>query len=315
MKAIRLLNIILVIAIVVAGGIIPLTTVHADTGPKPSMDFHFTFEITHSPTIVSGELLECDDSGCAASKPLARMGPQGFSCSAQDCSSLAYGYADYHRLRVDFSDGKARESNVFGKKYFQAVYRVTVRENDLLVKEQRGSSMPLFFFIFGTVLVCILPALMLILLVILIVVAVRAAEFSQARGLYIVAWLFCLFPLALNILNPGMLPGFIFTLVIELAIALGYVLWRKRPIVLVLTVVGMMNLLTRTIVSLLFIGNVSIFWSNGFVSTLIAEAIIWLVEAGILAIALRKQARFWEVLAFSAILNLASFGLGLLLPF
>jgi hypothetical protein len=47
----------------------------------------------------------------------------------------------------------------------------------------------------------------------------------------------------------------------------------------------------------------------------IGEVIVWLVEAVILALSLRKQATFWEALALSLALNLASFGIGLLLPF
>jgi hypothetical protein len=47
----------------------------------------------------------------------------------------------------------------------------------------------------------------------------------------------------------------------------------------------------------------------------IGEVIVWLIEAGILGLALRKQAKFPEALALSLALNLASFGIGLLLPF
>jgi hypothetical protein len=57
------------------------------------------------------------------------------------------------------------------------------------------------------------------------------------------------------------------------------------------------------------------FLRSGWVSILIGEGFVWLVEAGILAWALRKQIKFREALALSAVLNLASFGLGLLLPF
>ena len=45
------------------------------------------------------------------------------------------------------------------------------------------------------------------------------------------------------------------------------------------------------------------------------EFVIWLVEGGILAAALRKDAKFWEALVLSLVLNLASFGIGLLMPF
>ncbi len=324
MKTIRWVNMILVIALAVVGVIYPLRSVQADTGPKPSMSFKFVYEISPIPAIVSGVQLECNDPGCASAQPLAQMGPQRFSCRASDCSSMAYHYSDYHKLRVDFSDGKTRESNVFGKKYFDAVYQVTVRANDLVVKEQRGGSMPLFFFLLGNGngLICIAGPFMLFFLVMLGIVAVRAAEFKQARASYILAWIISLLPLALNFINPGVFSGLIFTLVVEMAIALAYGLWRKRPLVLLLSVVWMMNLLTYTLFTLLFggwgilqfFGNLG-FLRSGWVSILIGEGFVWLVEVGILAWALRKQIKFREALALSAVLNLASFGLGLLLPF
>lgn len=313
MKATRWVIIVLFVAMLGFGAIFPLQSVRADTGPKPSMDFRFVYEISPAPAIVSGTLLECDDPGCASSKPLGRMGPQSFDCSESDCSSMAYGYADYHKLRLEFSDGRTRESNVFGKKYFSAVYQVTVREDDLVVKEQRGGSMPLFFFLLASGPLCfVVPVIFILPVIFLIIVAVRAAGFNQARGIYIAAWIVSLLPLALNLLDPGLFTGLIFTLVVEMAIALAYGLWRKRPLVLLLTVVGMMNLLTRATLSLIsgFFG----YLPGGWASLLIAEAVIWLVEAGLLAWALRKQVRFLEALALSAALNLASFGLGLLLP-
>jgi hypothetical protein len=184
--------------------------------------------------------------------------------------------------------------------------------------------MPLFFFLLGNGngLICIAGPFMLFFLVMLGIVAVRAAEFKQARASYILAWIISLLPLALNFINPGVFSGLIFTLVVEMAIALAYGLWRKRPLVLLLSVVWMMNLLTYTLFTLLFggwgilqfFGNLG-FLRSGWVSILIGEGFVWLVEAGILAWALRKQIKFREALALSAVLNLASFGLGLLLPF
>lgn len=312
MKGARWVDIPPVIGLVVVGLIVPLRSVAADAGPRPSMSFRFLYQISPPPAILSGEQLECDDPQCTSAEPLARMGRQGFNCGTLACSSMAYDYSAYHRLRVDFSDGRTRESNVFGKRYFQAVYQVTVREDDLVVEEQRGGGMPLFFYILGSGLVFIAAAYSLIFLGILLVVVVRASDFSRARGLYITAWLISLLPLALEVRNPGVFAELIVTLVVELVIALAYGLWRKRPLILLLTVVSMMNVLTNTVLtsSFLFIPGL---WAGGFSSLLIGEAIIWLVEAGILALALRKQARLWESLALSAALNLASFGVGWLL--
>ncbi len=116
--------------------LLPPAPVSADVGPKPSMHFTFEYEIDHV-DILSGEQIECDDETCANGTPLEELGPQGFSCNDGGCSSLAYGYADFHKLVIVFSD-RTRESNVFEKKSFSASYTVTVTENALIVKENES---------------------------------------------------------------------------------------------------------------------------------------------------------------------------------
>jgi hypothetical protein len=105
----------------------------ADIGPKPSMQFKFEYEIPFTP-ILSGQQIECEDEACSRGQPLEELGPQGFICSENECSSLAYSYSDYHKLVIEFADG-VRESNVFTKKAFSAGYTVTVTEDALIVKE------------------------------------------------------------------------------------------------------------------------------------------------------------------------------------
>jgi len=98
----------------------------------------FTFKYQGDPiAIVEGQLLECEDKECASAEPLEEVGPQGFSCSETECSSIAYGYADYHKLVITFADGE-RESNVFTKKAMAARYQVTVSEDGLEVQEVRN---------------------------------------------------------------------------------------------------------------------------------------------------------------------------------
>lgn len=109
--------------------------VQADVGPKPGMDFGFEFEGEPS-EILAGELYECFQSDCSDAKLLEELGPQGFRCTADSCASLAYGYLDYNKIRITFADGRTLESNIFGKKAFNAVYTVTVTENSLEVKEK-----------------------------------------------------------------------------------------------------------------------------------------------------------------------------------
>lgn len=114
---------------------LPLQNAAADTGPKPGMEFEFIYETTEKPlTILDGLQYECSQPDCSDARPLEDAGPQGFRCYETTCSSIAYGYSDYHTLELTFSDGKTRLSNVFKTAGFNSVYKVTVRENDLLVE-------------------------------------------------------------------------------------------------------------------------------------------------------------------------------------
>jgi len=133
----------------------PQMNARADIGPKPTMDFIFLHENNPPLTIIEGTLLECDDADCTQSAPLEEFGPQGFSCTDDRCSSMAYGYSEYHRLVIHFSDGKVRESNIFGNRFYDATYQVTIRADDLIVEEDlfRSNSAfsGIFFIFFGCV--------------------------------------------------------------------------------------------------------------------------------------------------------------------
>lgn len=115
----------------------PAYTALADTGPKPTMNFSFQQALTGDQvTIVSGTLYECDQPDCGDAAPLQQLGPQRFSCEATSCSALAYGFSDYHKLEIQFSDGKTRQSNIFKTAGFDSQYTVTIRAEDLLVESQ-----------------------------------------------------------------------------------------------------------------------------------------------------------------------------------
>ncbi len=125
--------------VVVAGVVLllPVASARADIGPKPSMEFSFEYGIEPVP-IVGGQLIECEDAACETSKPLESVGPQGFTCTENGCSSLSYGYAPYHKLVIEFED-RTRESNVFTKRASEASFSVIVSETDLEVEEVRGA--------------------------------------------------------------------------------------------------------------------------------------------------------------------------------
>src|ERR1041384_1216310 len=116
---------------------LPVSIVLADTGPKPTMEFAFKQEATSTPiTIDSGTLYECEQSDCSDAAPLQQLGPQGFFCDAQGCRATSYGFRPYHKIEIQFSDGKTRQSNIFQTAGFNSKYTVTVRPDDLLVEAQ-----------------------------------------------------------------------------------------------------------------------------------------------------------------------------------
>jgi hypothetical protein len=117
-----------------------------DTGPKPTMEFAFNQELLSSPvTIVSGILYECQQSDCSDAHALEEGGPQGFRCTAESCDALAYGFAPYHRIEIEFSDGKTRQSNIFETAGFDSRYKVTVNPDDLLVEALPSAAAPWTF--------------------------------------------------------------------------------------------------------------------------------------------------------------------------
>ena len=127
-----LTSFVLLLTIFVA---LPYQVVRADTGPKPSMDFTFKQEMAGEPvSIVSGVLYECEQTDCGDAAPLGEFGPQRFYCDAESCGAVAYGFSPYHKIEIEFSDGKTRQSNVFKTAGFDSKYTVTVRSDDLLVE-------------------------------------------------------------------------------------------------------------------------------------------------------------------------------------
>jgi len=116
--------------------VLPARVVFADTGPKPTMEFNFKNLSDGEVTIISGMMYECDQSDCSDAAPLEELGPQRFTCDEFSCRALAYGFAPYHKLEIEFSDEVTRESNIFETAGFDSRYTVTVQPDDLLVEAE-----------------------------------------------------------------------------------------------------------------------------------------------------------------------------------
>jgi len=288
----------------------------ADIGPKPTMDFTFTALTDVQPEIVEATLYECSDPTCATAEPLQELGPQRITCQAYSCYSMAYGYAEHFRLSVRFSDGITRESNIFGKRAFQAQYTVRIEDTSLVVEEHStfGSLFhgPLYIVALLTLgaAILLLPLLALLHLVLLAIWIARAPRpEAPPRWLFIATWILSGLGFVIGLIAAFTVP---LTVLIELPVLIAYARRRNKPLKLWVTLGVAVNLVTQPLLwSMAIGGGLRTFpWTT----LAIVEAGIWLVEAVLLYLPLRRQATFPALLLLSLVMNALSFGLGLLLP-
>lgn len=167
MRPIYVKALILLIFVV---SLLPVQIASADTGPKPTMEFTFTQDFPgEQVTIVSGTLFECKQPDCSDAKPLMEAGPQRLSCEAKTCHALAYGFSQYHRLEIEFSDGKTRQSNIFKTAEFNSIYNVTILQDSLLVKQQVTPTSVARYLIIPLCCFCLLGVVAIIVITIVLV--------------------------------------------------------------------------------------------------------------------------------------------------
>jgi len=288
----------------------------ADVGPKPTMDFTFTALTDVQPEIVEATLYECSDPTCATAEPLQELGPQRITCQATSCYSMAYGYAEHFRLSVRFSDGITRESNIFGKRAYQARYTVSIEDASLVVEEYStfGSLFhgPLYIvalLTFGAA-VLLLPLLALLHLVLLAIWIARAPRpEAPPRWLFTATWIFSGLGFVIGLIAAFTVP---LTVLIELPVLIAYAHRRNKPLKLWVTLGVAVNLVTQPLLWSMAIGGGLRYFP--LTTLAIVEGGIWWVEAVLLYLPLRRQITFPAMLLLSLAMNALSFGLGLLLP-
>ncbi len=249
--------------------------------------------------------------------PLQQLGPQHFECQVSTCNSVGYHYSPYHRLVIEFSDGVTRQSNTFTKRAYSAHYVVIIYDNGLEVEEKNlGPNVPFFHegapTLFDLLATLTFPLMEIILPIILVALAVRTGRAGATLASYN-NWLQAAWLLAIPTLIAGILwtRGLIITLVVELLLGVGYALWRKRPVDVILTVILLLNLITQPVLWITISGLSGL---SPFFLIFFAEIVVCLVEAGGLFLSQRKSMRFQEALWVSFALNAASFIVGSLLP-
>jgi hypothetical protein len=313
-KAYSLLSLPLLLSVSIAG-LMPVRTQAADIGPKPEMEFTFQFPPGSELRIVQGELLQCEKLDCGDAEPLPELGPQAFTCNETSCRSMAYGYAPYSRLRVEFSDGEVRESNSFTHDRLSAAYHVTVRDRDLVVEGSSSRFRPNALLLMALIIGGIFYFMVAVGLL-----AIHVLRAGQGRGgaqasprLYILSWIVMAPALALSLFGfVGYLPTAIpLTLMVEALVALIYsrmarISWRPF-----LTMALMANIFTVAPFWFVF---AALYPGFSIPALLGAEVLVWLVEAGVIFGALRGQISLRTALIYSLIANLLSLAVGLLFP-
>lgn len=304
---------LLLMGLLLITALIPKQIAYADIGPKPQMEFKFNYPYDDQLSIISGELLECDQSDCADAAPLPTLGPQNFSCTKTDCTAMAYGFSKFHRLRITFSDGITRDSNVFGKRFFNARYQVAVGEHDLMVREQLGGLPPLQGILaLGLAALILISLFMLTVFVLLILLIIREEQdknnFQQSKAFYISSWVISLPLILLSLMISRAL---LLTILLELGVMQAYTSLRKKPHLSGLTVVLLINLLSQPP---LWYALHNLISGNTWLPMVLGEIMIWLFEAMTLYLTQRKHYTLREALWLSLLLNAVSLLVGLLLP-
>ena len=100
------------------------------------------------------------------------------------------------------------------------------------------------------------------------------------------------------------------TLLIESMIVTGYALCRKKPLIHLLLSSVVANLFTQSLLWILL--NVII--GHYLITLFLAELCIWGIESLILYFYRYNRLKLGEALALSLVMNLASFGIGWLIP-
>jgi hypothetical protein len=97
---------------------------------------------------------------------------------------------------------------------------------------------------------------------------------------------------------------------IEGIVAIGYSVWRHKPLASILFTCGVGNLITQSFLWIVL----SFFFRHYLVALLAAEVLIWLAESILLHCVRANRLGFAESAFLSLVMNLSSFGLGWFLP-
>jgi hypothetical protein len=333
----RLIAVIVVLSIVW----LPTGMVSADIGPKPTLEFHFSYPNGQSLSAVSGALLDCSDDACLDTGSL-KENPSTITCQSDSCSGMMF-YRGSHtkRLQVLFSDNQTRLSNPFTVDEMGNVYVVEVQNAALFVQRDvirsNNSSLGLSL--------CIIPytAAGILMLAIGLLSSNLFIEsrnrtnqlpFKVVPGRYILAWVLAALALVGGTILTWALP---LTILIELGVAYLYIryiwpvigTWGERygdtvifhkhneenrpPWLPLLTAVVSVNLITQPLLWAIASSLTGDFASAFSWPVIVLEIAVWIIESVLLRITQWRQFKWGDAAFLSFLMNLTSFAIGLLI--
>jgi len=101
------------------------------------------------------------------------------------------------------------------------------------------------------------------------------------------------------------------TILIEGLIALGFSLWRQKPVRPILFTSICANLITQSLLWMVL----TIFFRHYLPALIVTELLIWIIESVLFYAVPANRLRLKDALILSLGMNLLSFGVGWFLPF
>jgi hypothetical protein len=189
-----------------------------DAGPKPKMEFNIEYHLSKPADIIEGWQLQSDSESFSRFDTLKKAGPQRFNCEDNNnCRSVSYGYKDYNKLVLKFSD-KTRESNVFKRGGFNSSYKVIVTDDSVRVSDVTpfySSNSKLFSFITAFIITIILELLTAFLFLLIAGSPQKILLWVILANIISLPVLWFIFPLIFGEGIPAFITGELFTFIFE----------------------------------------------------------------------------------------------------
>jgi len=319
---------------------LPTGRASADIGPKPTLEFRFSYPPGQSLYAVSGTLLGCTDADCLETTTLKNNPYISLHCQADSCSGTLFNSDQLMRLQVLFSDNKTRLSNPFTPSAMRNVYSVKVQDNDLALSRNIILSSNAivgifltFFPLTGVVLAILAAGLLASNLSIEYRNRTNHLPFRAAPGRYLLAWILVAVVTVIGTFLTWALP---LTVLLEIGIAYLFYrfYWQGRenvlvsqddvvvtqehgqgihpPLIQLLTGVTTVNLITQPLLWGIALSLTGTLASAFAWPILLMELGILVVEAVLLRIMLWRHLKWGEAFLLGFIMNLASYTIGLL---